>query len=48
MKTALVFGASGQLGAPLLERLNDAAPAALLVITVGLCAVALLARTNRP
>ena len=24
MKTALVFGASGQLGAPLLERLNDA------------------------
>ena len=24
MKTALVFGASGQIGAPLLERLNDA------------------------
>jgi len=30
-----------------LERLNDAAPAALLVILVGLCAVALLARANR-
>ena len=24
MKTALVFGASGQIGAPLLERLGDA------------------------
>lgn len=31
-----------------LERLGDAAPAALLVMAVGLCAVALLARANRP
>ena len=30
-----------------LERLGEAAPAALLVMAVGLCAVALLARTNR-
>ncbi len=31
-----------------LERLGDAAPAALVVMAVGLCAVALLARANRP
>jgi iron(III) transport system permease protein len=30
-----------------LERLQEAAPAALMVIAVGLCAVAMLARTNR-
>lgn len=30
-----------------LERLSEAAPAALMVMAVGLCAVALLARTNR-
>jgi iron(III) transport system permease protein len=30
-----------------LENLGDAAPAAILVIFVGLCAVALLARSSR-